>query len=58
VTNAHDISKDALLSKKPVQGFKCATCDNELVNMESMPAKYYNWKKMPLTGWEVVSLLY
>jgi len=50
VTNAHDISKDALLSKKPVQGFKCATCDNELVNMESMPAKYYNWKKMPLTG--------
>jgi len=36
-----------MLSKKPIQGWKCATCETDLVGMEGMPAQYHNWKKMP-----------
>lgn len=36
-----------MFSKKPLQGLTCASCDKNLVNLQGLPADYYNWKKMP-----------
>ena len=47
-----------MLGKKPLQGWKCATCDTNLVGMEGQPAQYTNWKKMPQAEKrEIVTLL-
>ncbi|CAI2384346.1 unnamed protein product [Moneuplotes crassus] len=39
--------EDAMLSKKPLQGISCASCDKNLVNLQGIPADFYNWKKLP-----------
>ena len=31
---------DSMLAKKPASGWKCATCDKDITNMESKPAQY------------------
>lgn len=38
---------DAMFAKKPLQGWSCASCDKNIVNLQGMPADYYNWKKLP-----------
>jgi hypothetical protein len=38
---------DAMFAKKPLQGWSCASCDKNVVNLQGLPADYYNWKKMP-----------
>lgn len=43
-TMNHLTAKDAMLGKKPLNGWKCATCDSNLVDMNSMPAQYHSWK--------------
>jgi hypothetical protein len=40
---------DAMLSRKPLEGISCASCEKGLVNMSGMPVPYYNWKKMPVS---------
>lgn len=37
---------DAVLARKH-EGWKCATCEKDLVNMSGLPAEFFNWKKMP-----------
>ena len=36
-----------MFSKKPLQGISCASCEKNLVNLQGLPADYYNWKKLP-----------
>jgi hypothetical protein len=36
-----------MFTKIPLQGLSCASCDKNVVNIQGMPADYYNWKKMP-----------
>lgn len=36
-----------MFAKKPLQGWSCASCDKNIVNLQGMPADYYNWKKLP-----------
>ncbi|CAI2384200.1 unnamed protein product [Moneuplotes crassus] len=38
---------DAMFSKKPLQGVSCASCDKNVVNLQGLPADFYNWKKLP-----------
>ena len=49
--------EDALLSKKPLEGWKCATCDKDLVNMIGLPAEHYNWRKMPKKEGERIPMM-
>jgi transposase-like protein len=37
---------DAMLARKH-EGWKCGSCEKDLVNMSGMPADYHNWKCMP-----------
>lgn len=48
---------DAMLSKKPLEGFKCATCEKDLTNMIGLPAEFYNWKKMPRKEGERIPMM-
>ena len=36
-----------MFSKKPLQGISCASCDKNVVNLQGIPADFYNWKKLP-----------
>jgi hypothetical protein len=38
---------DAMFSRKPLDGFKCASCEKGLTNMIGMPAEHHNWNRMP-----------
>ncbi len=40
-------SDDALLSRKPLGGISCASCDKNLINLQGKPADYYVWGKFP-----------
>ena len=37
----------AMLVKKPLQGFACASCETKLKNVSQKPGNYAQWKKMP-----------
>lgn len=39
--------EEALLAKKPLEGWKCATCEKGLTNMAGLPADHYVWNRMP-----------
>ena len=49
--------EDAMLSKKPLEGFKCATCDKNLVNMIGLPVEHYNWNRMPKKEGERIPMM-
>ena len=49
MSTAKEERDDAMFSKKPLQGISCASCEKNVVNLQGMPADYYNWKKMPQT---------
>lgn len=49
--------EDAMLAKKPLEGWKCATCDKNLVNMVGLPAEHYNWKRMPKKDGERIPMM-
>ena len=38
---------EALLAKKPLGGFSCASCEKNLVNMSSGRVEYSNWGRLP-----------
>lgn len=39
---------DAMFSKKPLGGFSCASCEKNLINLNSRPPEHYSWNKFPL----------
>ena len=49
--------EDALLAKKPLEGWKCATCEKGLVNMIGLPADHYVWNKMPKKDGERIPMM-
>ena len=38
---------DALLSKRPLGGYSCASCEKGLVNLEKYPPEFLVWGKFP-----------
>jgi len=48
---------DAMLAKKPLEGWKCANCDKNLTNMVGLPAEHYSWKKMPKKNGERIPMM-
>ena len=46
--NNNDLGEDALLAKKPLGGWSCASCQKDLINIEGMKVQYYPWAKLPL----------
>jgi hypothetical protein len=40
-------AEDALLAKKPLGGWSCASCQKDLINLEGMRVQYYPWAKLP-----------
>lgn len=38
---------EAMLSRKPIDGLQCASCDKNLTNMIGLPAEHHTWKRMP-----------
>eukprot|EP00826_Nyctotherus_ovalis_P057439 TRINITY_DN7850_c0_g2_i14.p1 TRINITY_DN7850_c0_g2~~TRINITY_DN7850_c0_g2_i14.p1 ORF type:complete len:311 (+),score=103.80 TRINITY_DN7850_c0_g2_i14:1168-2100(+) len=42
-----DGADDALLAKKPLGGWSCASCQKDLINLEGMRVQYYPWAKLP-----------
>lgn len=39
--------EDALLAKKPLGGYSCASCEKNLVNMSGSKVEYNSWGKLP-----------
>lgn len=37
-----------MFSKKPLGGFSCASCEKNLINLQSKPPEYYNWNRFPV----------
>lgn len=48
---------DALFARKPLEGYKCASCEKDLVNMIGMPAEYHTWNKMPKKEGERIPMM-
>ena len=40
--------EDALLSKKPLGGMSCASCEKNLINMSGTKVEYNSWGKLPI----------
>ena len=40
----HSFNRDDALLAKKHEGWKCATCEKDLVNMVGLPAEFFNWK--------------
>lgn len=47
VSSGSNFNKDDALLARKHEGWKCATCEKDLVNMAGLPVEFYNWKKMP-----------
>lgn len=45
--HANELGDSALLAKKPLGGWSCASCQKDLVNIEGMRVQYYPWAKLP-----------
>jgi hypothetical protein len=43
-----DPADNALLAKKPLGGWSCASCQKDLINIEGMRVPYYPWNKLPM----------
>jgi len=39
--------EDVMFAKKPLQGWSCASCDKDIMNMAARQAEYSPWCKMP-----------
>lgn len=37
-----------MFSKKPLQGWSCASCDKDIMNMYGNKSEYFPWMKLPL----------
>ena len=46
-TGKKNNADDALLSKRPLGGYSCASCEKGLVNLEKFPPEYLVWGKFP-----------
>lgn len=44
----NDQSEHWMLASKPVAGYKCASCENEIENLNNNKWEYLPWKKYPL----------
>ena len=44
----NDSGETAMFSKKPLQGYACASCEKNLVNLQGQIAAYNNWNKLPM----------
>jgi hypothetical protein len=40
--------EDALIAKRQLIGWSCASCEKSLVNMQGNHAEYQTWNKMPV----------
>lgn len=49
--------EEAMLAKKPLEGWKCANCEKDLINMAGLPVDHYNWKKMPKKDGERIPMM-
>jgi len=38
----------AMFAKKPLQGWSCASCEKNLINLQGQMAVYNSWNKLPL----------
>lgn len=41
--------EEAMISKKPIDGLACASCDKSLSEQRGQPAEYTSWQKLPNT---------
>mmetsp|Transcript_4456 Transcript_4456/g.9052 ORF Transcript_4456/g.9052 Transcript_4456/m.9052 type:complete len:122 (-) Transcript_4456:201-566(-) len=39
-------SDEAMLSKKPLSSFACASCDGDLKKVRGVPAEYMDWNRL------------
>ncbi len=46
---------DAMLSKRPLGGFSCASCEKGLKNISGYASDFQNWNKMPSTAREPIA---
>jgi len=42
-----DSGENAMLAKKPLGGWSCASCQKDLINIEGLKVQYYPWAKLP-----------
>lgn len=49
--------EDAMFAKKPLEGWKCATCEKGLTNMIGLPADHYVWNRMPKKEGERIPMM-
>lgn len=47
VMHSEDNAESAMLAKKPLGGWSCASCQKEIVNLEGVRTQYYPWAKFP-----------
>ena len=40
--------EEAMFAKRPLQGWSCASCDKDIVNLQGRIADYQPWMKMPM----------
>ena len=52
-----DRAEDAMFARKPLEGYSCASCDKNLINLQGLPAEYHPWKKMPRKGEDRVPMV-
>ena len=52
-----DNAEDAMFARKPIEGWSCASCEKNLINLQGLPAEYYPWKKMPRKGEDRVPMV-
>ena len=45
--NPDGAENNAMLAKKPLGGWSCASCQKDLVNIEGSKASYHPWAKLP-----------
>lgn len=46
-SQSNDKMEDGMFMTKPLEPWKCASCEKGLTNIIGKPAEYYNWKRMP-----------
>ena len=44
---AHTEGDNAILSKKPLGGWSCASCEKNLSNLINHPPEHQHWNRMP-----------
>jgi hypothetical protein len=42
-----DNGENAMLAKKPLGGWSCASCQKDLINIEGLKVQYHPWAKLP-----------